>query len=62
MLSKNPKDRPSILEFLNRPVIRKRAQVYLKQAYDILLKSAHDKELLNSLLQQASKLKISLEN
>jgi NIMA (never in mitosis gene a)-related kinase 1/4/5 len=38
MLQKKEKDRPSILEFLQTPIIKRRAAAYLKETYQRLTK------------------------
>jgi hypothetical protein len=60
MLQKKEKDRPSILEFLQTPFIKKRATAYLREAYSQLLSSNGDKILLEGVLYQAKKLGIGL--
>ena len=60
MLQKKEKDRPSILEFLQTPIIKKRATTYLKETYASLLKENGDKVLIEGVIYQAKKLGISL--
>ena len=60
MLQKKEKERPSILEFLQTPVIKRRAAVYLKQTYEQLTKENKDKVLIEGVLYQAKKLGIAL--
>ena len=46
MLQKREKERPTILEFLQTPIIKKRAATYLKEVYQKLLKEDGDKVLI----------------
>ena len=59
-LQKKEKDRPSILEFLQTPIIKRRVTSYLKETYTNLLKENGDKVLLEGVIYQAKKLGISL--
>jgi len=59
-LQKKEKDRPSILEFLQTPIIKKRATTYLKETYTSLLKENGDPVLIEGVIYQAKKLGISL--
>lgn len=60
MLQKKEKDRPSILEFLQTPIIRKRAISYLREVHDKLVAENGDKDLIEGVLYQAKKLAIPL--
>jgi serine/threonine protein kinase len=60
MLQKKEKDRPTILEFLQTNIIKKRVASYLKEVYDHLSQENGDKVLLEGVLYQAKKLGIAL--
>ena len=60
MLQKKEKERPSILEFLQTPIIKRRATAYLKDTYTKLLAEKGDENLIEGLLYQAKKLGIYL--
>lgn len=62
MLQKKEKDRPSILDFLQAPIIKKRAISYLKEVYDKLVADNGDKELIEIVNYQAKNLGISLQD
>jgi hypothetical protein len=60
MLQKKEKERPSILEFLQTPIIRKRTINYLREIHDKLVADSGDKDLIEGVLYQAKKLGIPL--
>ncbi len=62
MLQKKEKDRPSILEFLQTPIIRKRTYSYLKEVYEKLVTENGDKVLIEGVLYQAKKLGLALSD
>jgi hypothetical protein len=62
MLQLKEKNRPSILEFLQTPIIRKRAYIYLKETFERLEKEGGDKDLIEGILYQAKNLGLSLKD
>lgn len=62
MLQKKEKERPSILEFLQTPIIRKRAISYLREVHDKLVAEGGDKDLIEGVLYQAKKLGIQMSD
>ena len=61
MLQKKERERPSILDFLQTPFIKKRVNVYLKEAYKQLQSEGGASVLVEGLEYQAKKLGIVLE-
>ncbi len=60
MLQKKEKERPTILEFLQTPIIRKRAISYLREVHDKLIAENGNKDLIEGVLYQIKKLGIQL--